>query len=105
MRDMALLLFLIVAASTWVGCQRPSTTTSTEAAPAAQPAVTAAPAAASAAPADPLAFDPEKAERNDYGEPIRKGADFPVPAPFRRDTRTFTIALSGESGKRVKRTE
>ena len=89
MRNPVAVLFVTVAASTWIGCQSQSPAKSTEPAPAAQPAAKPAPAAA---PTDPSAFDPEKAERNDYGEPVRKGSDFPVSTPFLRDTRTFKIA-------------
>lgn len=91
-RSVRLLSIVMFAASAWIGCKN-QPTNSDAPAPTAQPA-TPAPAAApqSVAPAEPAAFDPSKAETNGYGEPVRKGSDFPVTAPFLRDTRTFKIA-------------
>jgi len=73
------------------GCGNQPAEKSTASSPAPQAAATPAPAPSNTAPADPSAFDPSKAETNGYGEPVRKGSDFPVTMPFMRDTRTFTI--------------
>ena len=89
------LLFLAIAAVTWMGCKNQPPATSNAPTPAAQASATPTPAPApSAAPAEPAAFDPSKAETNGYGEPVRKGSDFAVTTPFLRDTRTFKIAPS-----------
>lgn len=84
-------LLVVFGGSLATGCRDQSAATSTTSdasqAPAAQP-----PATEKKAETDPLAFDPAKAETNGYGEPIRKGSDFPVKTPFLRDTRTFKIA-------------
>jgi hypothetical protein len=87
-----IVVFVASAAGIWSGCknQPPAKGDAPATAPSAQIAATsaAAPASPGAAPA---AFDPSKAETNGYGEPVRKGSDFPVATPFMRDTRTFTI--------------
>jgi len=97
MRKPARPLFVFVGATLVViagsvGCGNQPAEKSAAPSPAPQTAATPAPAPSNAAPADPAAFDPSKAETNDYGEPVRKGSDFPVPAPFLRDTRTYKIA-------------
>jgi len=84
-------LLVVFAGSLETGCRNQSAATSTTS-DASHTAAAQPPAAEKKAEAEPLAFDPSKAETNGYGEPIRKGSDFPVPSPFLRDTRTFKIA-------------
>ena len=83
---------LVMSIGVEIGCGNQPAEKSTTPAPQATTTPTPAPASPSAAPADPLAFDPSNAATNDLGEPIRTGSDFPVAAPFLRDTRTFKIA-------------
>jgi len=80
-------LLIVAAGNVAIGCNQP---TEKATAPAAAPQTPgpAAPAAVQKADADTI--DPSKF--NDYGEPIRSGADFPVTMAFARDTRTFKIA-------------
>ena len=77
-------LLIIVAGIVEVGCQNQP------------PAKSTAPTAASQTPAAPDAekeAEPDVSTNiNDYGEPMRAGADFPVAMAFARDTRTFKIA-------------
>jgi len=81
---------MLVTVAFGVGCANQPAEKAASPAPAPQTA--APPAPSTAAPPAPTAFDASKAETNGYGEPIRKGSDFPVTTPFLRDTRTFTIA-------------
>ena len=85
-----IVVFVASAAGIWSGCknQPPAKADAPASAPSAQTEAT--PVAAPASPT-PAAFDPSKAETNGYGEPVRKGSDFPATTPFMRDTRTFTI--------------
>jgi hypothetical protein len=86
------LLLVITAGTIGIGCGNQPAEKSTAPAPAPQAAATPAPASPSGAAADPLAIDPSLGSPNDLGEPVRKGADFPGPLAFARDTRTFKIA-------------
>ena len=79
------LLVVIAAGIVEVGCQNQSAAKST--APPTAPAPTPA-----AAPSGAAAEPDVSTNINDYGEPMRSGADFPVPMAFARDTRTFKIA-------------
>jgi hypothetical protein len=77
------LLVVIAAALVEIGCQSQSAAKSTE-----SQTTTPAPAPEKKAEPDPL----DSSNFNDYGEPMRSGADFPVTMAFARDTRTFKIA-------------
>jgi len=76
------LLVVIAAVFVEIGCQSQS------AKPTASQTTTPAPAAEKKAEPDP----DDSSNFNDYGEPMRPGADFPVTMAFARDTRTFKIA-------------
>ena len=88
MRRYLAAMFVVIAASTSIGCKN-QPAKSEAPAPAAQSAGT--PAAAPAAEQNADADTVDQSKFNDYGEPIRSGADFPVTMPFARDTRTFKI--------------
>ena len=91
MSAIGVLLVVITTASLGIGCGNEPAEKSTAPAPSSQTAAPA-PAPASPAAADPLAIDPSLGSPNDAGEPVRKGADFPVTMAYARDTRTFKIA-------------
>jgi hypothetical protein len=77
------LLVVIAAVFVEIGCQSQSASK-----PTASQTTTPAPAAEKKAEPDP----DDSSNFNDYGEPMRPGADFPVTTAFVRDTRTFKIA-------------
>lgn len=83
-------LVLTLVAVAGIGCNnQPPAKSATP--PAAQPAAAPAPAPAPpSSPADATTLD--TSQLNGYGEPARKGADFPGTLAFARDTRTFKIA-------------
>jgi hypothetical protein len=81
-------LLVFTAGSVEIGCGNQPAEKSTAPSAASQTPAPAAPAAEKKADADTL----DTSKFNDYGEPTRSGADFPVTMAFARDTRTFKIA-------------
>lgn len=81
-------LLVVAAGSVETGCRNQPAEKSTAPAAAPQTPSPAAPAAEKAADVDTI----DHSKFNDYGEPIKSGADFPVTMAFARDTRTFKIA-------------